>query len=146
MFISTLSLFLCALRAARYLHNHLLKNILRAPTTTFFDITPTGRILNRFSSDINSVDSDLPAIFHSWAFCFFRVGFYRSRQKSLKFCHFLCEGPGNIHCHQYISVLVLGRNHSCWNFILFCAENLYCIVSTTTAFGSNQSITSLFPL
>lgn len=75
VFISTLSLFLCALRAARYLHNYLLHNILRAPTTTFFDITPTGRILNRFSSDINSVDSDLPAIFHSWAFCFFRVSF-----------------------------------------------------------------------
>ncbi|KAJ6634924.1 Multidrug resistance-associated protein 1, partial [Pseudolycoriella hygida] len=73
VFISTLSLFLCALRAAEYLHNQLLKSILRAPTTTFFDVTPTGRILNRFSSDINSVDSDLPAIFHSWAFCFFRV-------------------------------------------------------------------------
>ncbi|KAG4066137.1 hypothetical protein HA402_010339 [Bradysia odoriphaga] len=73
VFISTLSLFLCALRAARYLHDCLLQSILRAPTTTFFDITPIGRILNRFSSDINSVDSDLPAIFHSWAFCFFRV-------------------------------------------------------------------------
>lgn len=73
MFISTLSLFLCALQAARYLHDHLLKTVLRAPTTTFFDVTPIGRILNRFSSDINSVDSDLPAIFHSWAFCIFRV-------------------------------------------------------------------------
>lgn len=76
MFISTLSLFLCALNAARYLHNHLLKSILRAPTTTFFDVTPTGSILNRFSSDINSVDSDLPAIFHAWAFCCFRVKFF----------------------------------------------------------------------
>lgn len=75
VFISTLALFLGALGAAKYLHNHLLHNILRAPTTTFFDITPVGRILNRFSSDINSVDTDLPAVFHSWAFCFFRVRF-----------------------------------------------------------------------
>jgi hypothetical protein len=35
-------------------------NVLRAPTA-FFDTTPLGRILNRFSGDVATVDKDLPA-------------------------------------------------------------------------------------
>ncbi len=46
--------------AASYnLHNNLLRRIMRAPTS-FFDSTPTGRILNRFSSDIYTIDESLP--------------------------------------------------------------------------------------
>jgi ATP-binding cassette subfamily C (CFTR/MRP) protein 5 len=29
--------------------------MMRAPTTTFFDVTPVGRILNRFSKDLDQV-------------------------------------------------------------------------------------------
>lgn len=46
-------------RAAFKLHDILLHNILRQPIT-FFDSTPIGRLLSRFSTDINIVDARLP--------------------------------------------------------------------------------------
>ncbi|XP_009990379.1 PREDICTED: multidrug resistance-associated protein 7 [Tauraco erythrolophus] len=47
--------------AAIVIHNRLLQRALKA-TITFFDTTPTGRILNRFSSDLYCVDDSLPFI------------------------------------------------------------------------------------
>ncbi len=47
--------------AARAIHQRLLRVILRAKAY-FFDTTPTGRILNRFSSDLYTVDDSLPFI------------------------------------------------------------------------------------
>ncbi|XP_006860661.1 PREDICTED: multidrug resistance-associated protein 7 [Chrysochloris asiatica] len=49
------------LRAAAILHRRLLQRVLMAPVT-FFDSTPTGRVLNRFSSDIACTDDSLPFI------------------------------------------------------------------------------------
>ena len=40
------------------MHEELIKSVLRAPMS-FFDTTPLGRILNRFSSDIETIDSEL---------------------------------------------------------------------------------------
>lgn len=48
-------------KAAKSLHNDMLRNILRAPLL-FFDTTPLGRILNRFSKDTDTVDVLLPPI------------------------------------------------------------------------------------
>ncbi|CAK4629980.1 unnamed protein product [Aphanomyces euteiches] len=42
------------------LHSKLLAKVIQAPVNTFFDITPVGRILNRFSGDLDQVDSQLP--------------------------------------------------------------------------------------
>uniref|UniRef100_UPI0037E7DE69 ATP-binding cassette sub-family C member 10 isoform X2 n=2 Tax=Semicossyphus pulcher TaxID=241346 RepID=UPI0037E7DE69 len=50
-----------AICAATTIHNRLLDRVLKA-TVTFFDTTPMGRILNRFSSDLYSVDDSLPFI------------------------------------------------------------------------------------
>ncbi|XP_015276967.1 PREDICTED: multidrug resistance-associated protein 7 [Gekko japonicus] len=47
------------IRAAAVIHNRLLRRIMKA-TMTFFDSTPAGRILNRFSSDLYCVDDSLP--------------------------------------------------------------------------------------
>ncbi len=47
--------------AANVIHERLLKVILKAKTW-FFDSTPIGRILNRFSSDLYTVDDSLPFI------------------------------------------------------------------------------------
>jgi ABC-type multidrug transport system fused ATPase/permease subunit len=43
-------------KAASRLHEQLLASILRQPVS-FFDRTPTGRILNRFSHDIDQIDA-----------------------------------------------------------------------------------------
>eukprot|EP01052_Picozoa_sp_SAG31_P028191 SAG31_NODE_2699_length_5225_cov_2.190987_4_plen_556_part_00 len=48
-------------QAASQLHYRLLANVLRQPTS-FFDLTPTGRILNRFASDVDMIDSTLSTI------------------------------------------------------------------------------------
>ena len=56
------------LRSATLLHTAILKNGLRAPMS-FFDSTPIGRIINRFSKDIDVVDSQLPRSLHSWIVC-----------------------------------------------------------------------------
>lgn len=45
-------------RAARLLHQTLLHNKMRSPQS-FFDTTPSGRILNRFSKDICVIDEAL---------------------------------------------------------------------------------------
>ncbi|KAF9965910.1 hypothetical protein BGZ70_003814 [Mortierella alpina] len=55
----------CALQGARTLHDRLLKRVLRLPMS-FFDTTPVGRILNRFSSDVSAVDSQLPEMLPSF--------------------------------------------------------------------------------
>lgn len=39
----------------------------------FFDQTPIGRIINRFSKDIEAVDSDLPATLRAFTACLFGV-------------------------------------------------------------------------
>lgn len=45
--------------ASKQLHNSLLLNVLRCPMS-FFETTPMGRIVNRFSKDINSIDEAIP--------------------------------------------------------------------------------------
>ncbi|KAM9362938.1 ATP-binding cassette sub-family C member 10 [Symphorus nematophorus] len=47
--------------AATAIHNRLLDRVLKA-TVSFFDTTPMGRVLNRFSSDLYCVDDSLPFI------------------------------------------------------------------------------------
>lgn len=43
------------IRASRVIHRNLLSSVMRLPGA-FFDTTPLGRVLNRFSSDLHSID------------------------------------------------------------------------------------------
>jgi ATP-binding cassette subfamily C (CFTR/MRP) protein 1 len=49
--------------ASRNMHDMLLLRILRAPINTYFDVTPLGRIINKFSKDLDNMDSLLPDFF-----------------------------------------------------------------------------------
>jgi len=50
----------------------MLANIMRSPMM-FFDTTPIGRILNRFSRDMETVDGLLPFTIRSFLSTFFNV-------------------------------------------------------------------------
>ena len=60
-----------AARAAQKIHEELLRKVMHYPMS-FFDTTPTGRILNRFSTDIETVDGGIP-----WTICEFIMSFVR---------------------------------------------------------------------
>ncbi|KAJ1882836.1 hypothetical protein LPJ57_000651 [Coemansia sp. RSA 486] len=49
----------CSIQASSKIHENLLVSVLRSPMS-FFDVTPLGRILNRFSSDLQHCDEVLP--------------------------------------------------------------------------------------
>lgn len=60
------------LLAAMTMHQHILTGCLRAPLA-FFDTTPTGRILSRFSKDVDVVDVTLPMQLSDMISCVFEV-------------------------------------------------------------------------
>ncbi|RWS24157.1 hypothetical protein B4U80_11357, partial [Leptotrombidium deliense] len=64
LFITTLirtsTFFLMCMRASINLHNKIFYKILRSPMA-MFDSNPVGRILNRFSRDLGTIDEQLPA-------------------------------------------------------------------------------------
>uniref|UniRef100_A0A8C0VLB2 Multidrug resistance-associated protein 1 n=1 Tax=Cyanistes caeruleus TaxID=156563 RepID=A0A8C0VLB2_CYACU len=47
--------------ASRHLHHNLLHSVLRSPMS-FFDRTPSGNLVNRFSKEIDTIDSAIPPI------------------------------------------------------------------------------------
>ncbi|KAK5109510.1 hypothetical protein LTR62_006962 [Meristemomyces frigidus] len=62
--LQTLILWIfCSIEASRKLHERMAHAIFRSPMS-FFETTPTGRILNRFSSDIYKIDEVLARTFN----------------------------------------------------------------------------------
>ncbi|KFP36442.1 Canalicular multispecific organic anion transporter 2, partial [Chlamydotis macqueenii] len=57
--ISSFTLAMGGINAARTLHAALLENKLHSPQS-FYDTTPTGRVINRFSKDIYVIDEVIP--------------------------------------------------------------------------------------
>ncbi|KAI7828580.1 ATP-binding cassette transporter 1, partial [Gamsiella multidivaricata] len=62
----------CGIRSARVLHQEMLLSVLRSPMM-FFDTTPMGRILNRFSKDQSTIDEVLPRSFSGYSRTLFQV-------------------------------------------------------------------------
>ncbi|KAI8353074.1 multi drug resistance-associated protein MRP [Mortierella sp. GBAus27b] len=72
IFESIMLLVHCSLRSARVLHQKMLQSVLRSPMM-FFDTTPMGRILNRFSKDQSMIDEVLPRSFSGFSYTLFQV-------------------------------------------------------------------------
>ncbi|OQR94186.1 ATP-binding Cassette (ABC) Superfamily [Achlya hypogyna] len=49
-----------AQRCAQQLHSRLFHKVLSLSVPTFFDVTPLGRVLNRFATDLDLVDAQIP--------------------------------------------------------------------------------------
>lgn len=62
-----------SVRASYVLHKHILTNVLRLPLA-FFETTPIGRVLSRFSKDMDVVDNPLQKQFTSALLCLLKVG------------------------------------------------------------------------
>ncbi|KAL1463596.1 hypothetical protein WDU94_015336 [Cyamophila willieti] len=54
--------------AAQELHRKVLASILHS-SMSFFDTTPVGRLISRFSQDIDTIDTNLPNFLKSWINC-----------------------------------------------------------------------------
>ena len=59
---SIIMLLYCSIRGSKKLHDNMANAVVRSPMS-FFETTPIGRVINRFSSDLESVDSGLQYIF-----------------------------------------------------------------------------------
>ena len=65
IFVRTLMLSLTGVRAGNEVHNRAIAAVVKAPINLYFDVTPLGRLLNRFSKDVYDMDIDLPFNFGS---------------------------------------------------------------------------------
>lgn len=76
---NAVSILLCSMarnyasiEAAVLFHTQMLHSVLRAPMS-FFETTPVGRIVNRFSRDVAIVDLSVAETLHMWLFALIQV-------------------------------------------------------------------------
>ncbi|CAG9327094.1 unnamed protein product [Blepharisma stoltei] len=74
IFLKTMFLYyFLAIRASENIHRSLVNKLLKAPVNLFYDVTPSGRIINRLSKDIASIDEKVPYCFAWVISSLFRV-------------------------------------------------------------------------
>ncbi|CAD6999755.1 unnamed protein product [Ceratitis capitata] len=74
-YLSGLFLAFGCLNCSLEVFNKLLKGVMRWPTE-LFDTTPLGRILSRFSKDIDTCDTILPAVVQQFLSTFFALALH----------------------------------------------------------------------
>lgn len=52
-----LVIFGMSIRASKVVHKKMIQRVLKAPINLFYDITPVGIVMNRFSKDLQVLDS-----------------------------------------------------------------------------------------
>ncbi|XP_059510179.1 multidrug resistance-associated protein 1 isoform X2 [Stegostoma tigrinum] len=70
--LSSLMMSVGGISASRWLHVHLLYDILMSPMS-FFERTPSGNLVNRFSKDIDTIDSMIPVVIKMFLGSLFNV-------------------------------------------------------------------------
>uniref|UniRef100_A0A3Q3IG20 Multidrug resistance-associated protein 1 n=1 Tax=Monopterus albus TaxID=43700 RepID=A0A3Q3IG20_MONAL len=68
----SLSMSIGGILASRYLHQSMLYDVLRSPMS-FFERTPSGNLVNRFSKEMDTIDSLIPSIFKMFLGSLFSV-------------------------------------------------------------------------
>lgn len=122
---TSVSMTFGCLNAARILQANLLQQILRLPMT-FFDTTPLGRIINRFSKDVDVVDNVLPQVIRAWILLFVNVSCTYSSY-SIQSLIFSCILVGcNFGGNQYPNTNIYCSNSSIGNCLLFNTKILCC--------------------
>lgn len=111
LFVGLIPELACAM-AAMKMHQKMLYGIIRAPMS-FFDTTPTGRVLARFSGDIEDVESDLAPDLLGIVDCIFEVISYWLRDRSAISVRILCLSFARRHRIRSIWQL---QNIVCFNF------------------------------
>lgn len=121
-FVRSFLLARFGVRASETLHHSLLDSILRAPQS-FFDTTPLGRILSRFSKDLYSIDIELAEQLDFFLFCSLQVVRFLGRTNvcktgpfltlSFSYRWLLCllfylslHGSGLLYCHSGLFILL----------------------------------------
>lgn len=89
--LSTIFLYIAGLNASKLLHFNMLFRVLRAPMH-FFDQTPTGRLISRFSKDVDVMDGLLIV----WVTLLWRSYFF-----------LLCLIAGHFQCSLHLSCELL---------------------------------------
>jgi ABC-type multidrug transport system fused ATPase/permease subunit len=58
-----MTIFWMSIKNSRKMHGKMIKKVINAPINTFFDVTPTGTIMNRFSKDLQVMDNEVSVVF-----------------------------------------------------------------------------------
>nr|XP_055048139.1 multidrug resistance-associated protein 1-like isoform X1 [Misgurnus anguillicaudatus] len=72
VFCYSISVSIGGIMASRYLHQTMLYNVLRSPMA-FFERTPSGNLVNRFSKETDTIDSVIPSIIKMFMGSMFNV-------------------------------------------------------------------------
>ncbi|XP_026991190.1 multidrug resistance-associated protein 1 isoform X3 [Tachysurus fulvidraco] len=72
VFSYSISVSIGGILASRYLHETMLYNVLRSPMS-FFERTPSGNLVNRFSKETDTIDSVIPSIIKMFMGSMFNV-------------------------------------------------------------------------
>lgn len=97
MFVSSLTFTLGFIYSAQAMHSKMLSNVLGWPMW-LFDTTPMGRITNRFSKDVETIDNILPQVFR-----IFLSGFFGVNRKFIPLKHIVIK---HLQIHRMVSVSV----------------------------------------
>ena len=57
--LAAMLVYYSTIRKSRLLHERMIRRVLNAPINTYFDKTPSGTILNRFSRDLSKLDEEI---------------------------------------------------------------------------------------
>ncbi|KAF9277945.1 hypothetical protein BGZ88_000877 [Linnemannia elongata] len=122
---------LAAVRGARHMHDRLLDNLVRQPMA-FFDVTPVGRIINRFSTDVDAIDENIIWNLIDVVYCLVAIA-GTLVVISISTPQFLYAVPPLILCYLYIQSYFLASSQALKRFMSVSKSPLYQHFSETLA-------------